>query len=770
MLVFLVAYITAFTIPIIIHTIIYHTQLQTTVEDYQNANMQIVKQCSDYLDARIEDMDSIISQFDSDPVLNYLLATSATYESGALTYKLWLMVNKMEIYKKSNSFFHDFSIYIQNKNLLISSTTIYSNLKYEYGELFSLDALDYQGFIAMVSDSCYKTFIPVMKYKSGQIIKKESDVILYMDSLPKTNYRKDGCLYFLIPVSNIEKIFDQLSAYKGSIAYIVDSKQNILYRWPQSGFPGTAISEISGTTGFQEVVIDQERIQLYSVFSQKSGLTFISMVPYSTILHRVLFIKQISWISAVSLFLFGVSISFFMARKNSRPILDLVNIIQPTFEGSEIKNNTVGFKQLHGSIASLMSNNEKMSKMLEQQLPILKDSFFSKVIQNEFASDQQTEVYLSHLKMTIPNGPYIAVFLYLSGGNTELTGQELIEIQTIKLLLKEYISKIDGVIYTYDNDFDKMIILFNQPDHIHASPDWMKIIEDSINALGKSLIGKTNIRLASGGGIPVQHLSEIGLSVNAARLALTYCLPDQAIIWHSAVSDELFYFYPADYEIRIINFVCTGKSEAVFALLDDLYQENFDKRYLSKYAFKQLIYSMLATINNIVIHRANLEYQKMKEIILIITNIEDSVTANEFWDKLHQIYNILCECFCSHQQYQHAVMIQCSLEYIAKNYPNAQLNIDGVSHYIGLSADYFSKLFKQETGEYFSDYLENCRIEAAKVLLENDMKIEIVSQKVGYNSSHAFRRAFKRITGINPTLYRSSVRLSQETPNLKSQL
>jgi hypothetical protein len=699
----------SFSIPIVLNSAIYNAQLQSTVEDYQQIGFRITKQSRDYLDMRIEEMDSIVSQLENEPVLNYLFATDSTYKSGHLTYKLWLTLNKMSLYQKSNNFFVDFGVFIENKNLIISSNSVYNNLSTEYGKLISYDGLDYQDFISMLSRFDRKTFMPVIKYRYLGSVKTETDVIIYKDSLPQTSSLRDGCVYFLIPVTNIDSCFGQLSSYHGSSVYIIDNNQELIYQWPDRNNAIAPVKEVVGTTGFKDVFIGNERMFIYSVYSSKSGLTFISMVPYSTILHRVLYIKQISLISAGILFILGISVSFLLARKNSKPILELIKLISPVFKRAGDNDNMVDFKQLHGSIASLVSDNETMSRMMEQQLHMLRDSFFSKLIRNEFLSDQETEAYLSHLKINIPKGPYIAVFLYLSRNQSNLSEPDLKEIQAIKYILKKKIEEVRFAFYAYENDFDKMIILFSRPCDVQSDSEWMEQIDESIGGLRRIITGETSFALAAGGGIPVQHLSEIGLAVSSARLALTYYSPNLPVLWHHSVSDELFYYYPSDMENRIVNFVCMGNRDMVRSLLNDLYEENFRKRHLSEYAFKQLIFCMLSSINHIVLNHTNLAKQTIKEIILIITSLEDLVTAQEFWEKLCGIYDILCEYFRNHLQSKRSVMIQGALDFIANNFSDAQMNIHSISDHIGINPEYFSRLFKEETGEYFSDYLEKCR-------------------------------------------------------------
>ena len=67
---------------------------------------------------------------------------------------------------------------------------------------------------------------------------------------------------------------------------------------------------------------------------------------------------------------------------------------------------------------------------------------------------------------------------------------------------------------------------------------------------------------------------------------------------------------------------------------------------------------------------------------------------------------------------------------------------------------YLSKLFKEGTGQNFSKYVENLRLEQAKILLSNGVLVNEVAQQVGYNSPQVFRRAWKRHYGTTPTEFK----------------
>jgi two-component system response regulator YesN len=74
-----------------------------------------------------------------------------------------------------------------------------------------------------------------------------------------------------------------------------------------------------------------------------------------------------------------------------------------------------------------------------------------------------------------------------------------------------------------------------------------------------------------------------------------------------------------------------------------------------------------------------------------------------------------------------------------------------------VSLAYFSRLFKDEVGMTFSDYLTRVRIEKAKELLERlDVRLSELSVLVGYDDPKYFSQIFRRAAGMSPLDYQRS--------------
>jgi YesN/AraC family two-component response regulator len=96
--------------------------------------------------------------------------------------------------------------------------------------------------------------------------------------------------------------------------------------------------------------------------------------------------------------------------------------------------------------------------------------------------------------------------------------------------------------------------------------------------------------------------------------------------------------------------------------------------------------------------------------------------------------------------------------YITDNYEDAELSLSKVAEYVGLNEKYLTNRFTKETGETFTAYLTQFRIQKSMELLKStNFKVYEIAEMVGYYNVEHFNRMFKRLNGISPAQYRKSM-------------
>jgi AraC-like DNA-binding protein/ligand-binding sensor protein len=103
---------------------------------------------------------------------------------------------------------------------------------------------------------------------------------------------------------------------------------------------------------------------------------------------------------------------------------------------------------------------------------------------------------------------------------------------------------------------------------------------------------------------------------------------------------------------------------------------------------------------------------------------------------------------------RHASALRRAVRFIWANYTR-KLSLREISAASGLSAPYFSTIFKEEMGENLSAYLNRLRVEkAAAMLTETELPLQIISQNCGFEDQSWFSKIFKHFTGLSPGKFR----------------
>jgi len=106
------------------------------------------------------------------------------------------------------------------------------------------------------------------------------------------------------------------------------------------------------------------------------------------------------------------------------------------------------------------------------------------------------------------------------------------------------------------------------------------------------------------------------------------------------------------------------------------------------------------------------------------------------------------------------------LRFIATNYANSGLDLDGVAAGTGANRNKINEVLKTELGMPFTGYLKKLRLtEAARLLTDNaGATVAEIAYSVGYANSSYFNRLFKEEYGCSPREFRNLTSRS-ETPS-----
>ena len=104
-----------------------------------------------------------------------------------------------------------------------------------------------------------------------------------------------------------------------------------------------------------------------------------------------------------------------------------------------------------------------------------------------------------------------------------------------------------------------------------------------------------------------------------------------------------------------------------------------------------------------------------------------------------------------------ALLVEQVQEMLRRN-PELPFTVKMIAATARVSPNYFSTLFRQATGINFTDFLLQQRMALSQQLLRDlTLSIEQIAARAGFPDASYFTRRFRRVTGLSPTQWRSSV-------------
>lgn len=155
--------------------------------------------------------------------------------------------------------------------------------------------------------------------------------------------------------------------------------------------------------------------------------------------------------------------------------------------------------------------------------------------------------------------------------------------------------------------------------------------------------------------------------------------------------------------------------------------------------------------------------REMKELRVIDEQGEETVwkslkdsMGNE--DLFHIIQKLVNDSIASLLNKKSSETLMISAKDYIDHHLGDDIGIDHLADYLGISASYFSMLFKPYFKETFVEYVTRKRLEQAKSLMQStSLSIAKIAEQLGYSDRRYFTKVFQKYFGMRPSEYRDQV-------------
>lgn len=592
-------------------------------------------------------------------------------------------------------------------------------------------------FMELLTDSSnYGKFISLDEYTPNS----SKHYYLYSINMEDLYYMEaDAIMCFILDESQISTLFNISDIRSSGLLFATNEEGEIIL----NVFDSETISEIQDNVqnltyddSFSSFILNDIEMTIGQYYSSKTGFTyyyFFSPYEFVTNNNAVPFRLIFIILMLLSVILGGVLIHYFI-RSNMKPIIDL---------GEELDQAVEAKTQLQSEV--------------DKQKPYLLNACARRLMLGLVRDDEELSYIKNYLGFT-ENSKYIVLYINIYDNNSiddpeheVLIGDSDYRINAIigneKLIdiFTEYLGK---PLYYFTPDVRSYAVLISYAENNDSET---LELQEKILKLHNYLLEKYSIWLFAGLGNPKSKVSTIWRSYDQAYEAINYTNKNYIFLPYQMIrKDSNTYYYPTDFSTKLISCIGGGADEQIGAIFNIIRQENTEYRSLPN----NLMGFLLSDIRN-TLFRARSYIKETSENAEDLASIDSKFAMKPNMNLLEEIAHSLCKLNITAESDDQ--LIDTIRKYITDNFNDPSIGLSKISDEFNISESYFSHMFKEKTGENFSVYLENIRMnEAARLIKETNTSLNELYMAVGYNNANTFRRAFKKKFGITPSNMRDA--------------
>lgn len=748
---FLVSYIFILVLPIIIGSYAYNKALELIKQDAINSGSFMVRQSRDLLDNYLKSIDLSVFVLEADQALQSIVNMPQPTFGSDKVFQLSKVVNNMKYNNISSTFDSKTYVFLRKTDVVIDSNYANYNIENYYNTYMQYDNISYkEWYKQFLIDTHNKDILPSHKIKAinSNLAGMSYNAITYIQSIPM------GVITVLIDADRVSKLLHDIVASNNGFAFIMDDNKNLIAKSDDIDISKSInVNKISVDVLYQYQTINGKEVIIITQNSNYNNWNYVCVIQVKKLMGNAINIKQTVYAIVFIILLLGGLISFILSSSYAKPIYEIISSLGGFFPVE--RKYSDGYSYIKDNILKLINTNHDLSIAMENQQNVLKSTFIGQLLNGTINDLQEVNKLLDYFGLKLSGKLYAVIVLAI---NRHL---DIAEIDTNAFLEKDIFRLVtDNVLIKHMNgngcthllESEQMAVLFSLESS--DENECKDTIRNFIEIVSGELIRNYDVRLKFGIGNFYRNILDANFSFSEARIALNYLIigtSSEFLIWYSDIGKcTNRYYYPIDIEKMLINLARSGKKNELLRTLHLIYKENFTNRTIPYSMQLQLFYELKATLVKI-----SDELNGIADIKEILDSNFHNMSVEECVQKFTQVFITLCDAVECTKKSHNQKLVDNILDYVSNNYHDPEISVFSLSSKFKISSSYFSQLFKEQTGEKFSDNLEKTRIKhACRLLDESDATIDEITKRVGYNNTYSFRRAFKRSMGQLPTEYR----------------
>jgi len=694
---------------------IYGIMIRSLREEIIKANSILLMNTIESIEKEFAVLDDLVLLINSNPrIINYANIQNSHFSPEA-NYKAYEVLKDLATYVRGNSFIEDIYIFFNNENVITSSYRAEKMFYFKYLNKYNNFSLD------LLNKYSYKNIV----YNK---VKGENDVrIYYINSIPIGNKSNPKAIVIFKINSSVIKSFIRNNQFteKTEITIFNNKKDPIIKYNVNSEH------------------IDNSNLIKVTVSSPILNWEITAKTPKTEFEANLMSIRSTIMVILILALIIGTIIALYFSHINCKPIVNLIKILN---KGETNSINGKIFENIENNIIRTINENKALKQKIEKQAKLVTNSVLEKLLRHEFDDEKEVDEIIEMLNIELKSSKFVVCSIKLFISENYKINYSII-INDLKELIER--EQKGYVFYINEVNISMLIEVINE-QNFNPTEFGRKIIQ---------ILNKHNVNSMVGIGSYCNSIREINKSYKEALLSLNVLSKGKGeVILYDSIKHlnetKTKYYYPIKVEQEIINSVKAGDIKKVEKILEEIYNENFKEIQLSGQISRILIYNIISTVIKIM-GELGLDLDKFEDA-KALHQLFQAEKVNDVYDALISVYSVICDFVNHNKKSKNKYLFEKIKKYLDREYTNSELSLESVAREFNLSASYLSRFFKEQSGVNFNDYIQRLRIEKAKeIFMQNEnILVQDVAYKVGYNNSGALIRAFIKYEGITPGEYK----------------
>jgi len=349
-------------------------------------------------------------------------------------------------------------------------------------------------------------------------------------------------------------------------------------------------------------------------------------------------------------------------------------------------------------------------------------------------------------------GNYILVLLNIDGVSYQQSDFQYQDIDIIKFGVKNILDEIGAkyqvtVFDNYENKNQLLIILYHTNENV-LQKNCDRFIYDAYSKVTKYL--KLSVTIAAS-SIKKEITGKLYREAKAA-FDLRLLNGSSNIYRYDKMTDGKEYNFPVSKLKLLEKYMDLFDFSNIKVILDNIFNiDNFE--YASSVHFRLVYFEVVSLIVKVL----------SKQGIDVYKTVDSAVLSGEILDGYDNADEIAGFIYCTIEnalKNKDSVLTNCKdivarvINYLNEHY-DEDIKVKDLAGKFAVNPNYFSTVFKKETGRGITKYIRNIRLKnACRLLKETEANIAMISESVGYSDTQYFYRIFKRETGVTPMEYK----------------